>query len=232
MYHRPSRAALELASGGLRHDLAGMTGSVSPDAIISAFWRVLAEGGWRGLTMRGIAAESGLSLAELRRTFDSPHAILEAHGRAVDAAVLEGTIDDPGASVRDKLFDVLMRRLDALQPDRPGVVRLMHDLPMSPLLAIWLSTRMLPSMAWMLEAVGLDASGPSGLLRAKGLGGVWLAALRAWEKDDSADLSATMAALDRALDRADRLARMLGFTETSRVTQPEPAIALAGPDSI
>ena len=202
-----------------------MTGSTSPDAIIPAFWRALAERGWHGLTMRDVAAEAGISLAGLRRVFDCPQAILEAHGRAVDAAVLEGTVDDPGASARDRLFDVLMRRLDALQPDRAGVVRLLHDLPTSPLLALWLSTKMLPSMAWMLEAAGLDATGPAGLLRAKGLGTVWLSALRAWEKDDSADLSATMAALDRALDRADRIARMFGFTQTSRAPAAEPEVA-------
>lgn len=202
-----------------------MTGSTSPDAIISAFWRALAEKGWHGTTMRGIATEAGISLAELRRAFDCPQAILEAHGRAVDAAVLEGTVDDPGATARDRLFDVLMRRLDALQPDRAGVVRLMHDLPTSPLLALWLSTKMVPSMAWMLEAAGLDATGPSGLLRAKGLGTVWLAALRAWEKDDSVDLSATMAALDRALDRADRVARMFGFAEKSRASEAEAEVA-------
>lgn len=202
-----------------------MTGSTSPDAIISAFWRTLAGHGWHGLTMRGIAAEAGIPLVELRRAFDCPQSILEAHGRAVDAAVLEGTVDDPGASARDRLFDVLMRRLDALQPDRAGVVRLMHDLPTSPLLALWLSRKMLPSMAWMLEAAGLDATGPSGLLRAQGLGTVWLAALRAWEKDDSADLSATMAAMDRALDRADQVARMLGFTQKSRAAAVEAELA-------
>jgi ubiquinone biosynthesis protein COQ9 len=202
-----------------------MTGPSSSDTIVSAFWRVLADRGWHGVTFRGIAAEAGISLAELRRAFDCPQAILEAHGRAVDAAVLEGTVDDPGASARDKLFDVLMRRLDALQPDRAGVVRLMHDLPTAPLLALWLSAKMLPSMAWMLEAAGLDATGPSGILRAKGLGTVWLAALRAWEKDDSADLSATMAALDRALDRADRIARMFGFAETSRASASETEVA-------
>ncbi|TCH96800.1 TetR/AcrR family transcriptional regulator [Roseococcus sp. SYP-B2431] len=199
-----------------------MTGATSSDAIISAFWRVLADRGWHGVTMRGIAAEAGIPLAELRRSFDGPQAILAAHGRTVDAAVLEGTVDDPSASARDRLFDVLMRRLDALQPDRAGVVRLMHDLPTAPLLALQLSTQMLPSMAWMLEAAGLDATGPSGLLRAKGLGTVWLAGLRAWEKDESADLSATMAALDRALDRADRIARMFGFAPR------EPAAASAG----
>lgn len=207
-----------------------MTGSPSPDAILSAFWRVLAERGWHGVTMRAVAAEAELPLAALRRSFDDPRALLDAHGRAVDAAVLEGTIDDPGASARDRLFDILMRRLDALQPDRAGVVRLLHDLPKAPLLALWLSTKMLPSMAWMLEAAGLGASGPAGLLRAKGLGAVWLAALRAWEKDESEDLSSTMAALDRALDQADRIARTFGFSETSQVAAIETELSSAAPE--
>ena len=181
--------------------------STMDPAIISAFWRVLAGSGWHGLTLRAIAAEAGLPLAALRRQAASPLHILAAHQRALDAAVLEGTVEDLGSTPRDRLFDVLMRRLDALQPDRAGVIRLMRDLPRAPLLALWLAPRNAGSLAWMLEAAGLDAAGPGGLLRVQGLGAVWLAALRAWEKDESEDLSATMAALDRALDQADRVAR-------------------------
>ena len=44
-----------------------------------------------------------------------------------------------------------------------------------------------------------------------GLAGVWLATIRAWARDDSADMAATMAALDNALDRAERIARSLGL---------------------
>lgn len=195
-------------------------------AIITGFWRALALRGWHGLTMRDVAAEAGLSLAALRRRFASPLAILEAHGRAVDAAVLEGTVDDAGATPRDRLFDILMRRLDELQPHRDGVGRLLRELPGTPLLALWLATRLPNSMAWMLEAAGIEASGPFGLARAKGLGLVWLRTLQVWEKDESPDLSASMAALDRALDGADRAARTLGLAtdEPPSPTQhsPEP----------
>jgi len=64
-------------------------------------------------------------------------------------------------------------------------------------------------MAWMLEAAGLGAGGLAGLARAKGLTAVWLATIRAWADDDSVDLGPTMAALDRALDRAEQVARAL-----------------------
>ncbi|UPY37415.1 TetR family transcriptional regulator [Sediminicoccus sp. KRV36] len=202
----------------------------APDqAILSAFWRVLAGSGWHGLTLRAVAAEAGLPLADLRRHFTCPLEILGAHQRAVDAGVLEGTVEDMSSTARDRLFDVLMRRLDALQPDRPGVVRLLHDLPRAPLLALWFARRNLSAMAWMLEAAGLDAAGPAGLARAQGLGAVWLAALRAWEKDESEDLSATMAALDRALDQADRVARWLRWAPVEASASDAPMEA--GPDA-
>lgn len=201
--------------------------STMDPAIISAFWRVLAGSGWHGLTLRAIAAEAGLPLAELRRQAASPLHILAAHQRAMDAAVLDGTVDDLGSTPRDRLFDVLMRRLDALQPDRPGVIRLLRALPRTPLLALWLAPRQASSMAWMLEAAGLEAAGPAGALRVQGLGAVWLAALRAWEKDESEDLSGTMAALDRALDQADRVARWLRMAPREPAAEAEPT----GPDA-
>jgi hypothetical protein len=50
--------------------------------------------------------------------------------------------------------------------------------------------------------------------------GVWLWTLRTFERDDSEDLSATMAALDTALGRADRIATCLSGGRSS--TEPEP----------
>ena len=127
----------------------------------------------------------------------------------VDRQVLDGTIPTEGETARDRLFDVLMRRLDAMQPHREGILRFMKDLPFHPFLVLSLGAAMERSMGWMLEAAGLDSHGAAGLARIKGLTAVWVYTLRAWLKDDSADLAATMAALDRALDRADQLARSL-----------------------
>jgi hypothetical protein len=60
-------------------------------------------------------------------------------------------------------------------------------------------------------------------LRRKGLLGVWLWTLRAWERDDSADLAATMAALDTALARAGRAAQWLEFRRAEPPVEPGPA---------
>nr|MCU0987490.1 hypothetical protein [Acetobacteraceae bacterium] len=68
----------------------------------------------------------------------------------------------------------------------------------------------------------LPASGITGQLRAKALLALWLAAFRAWAKDESADMSATMAALDRLLDRAEGLARTLEPLIPGGVREAEP----------
>ena len=65
------------------------------------------------------------------------------------------------------------------------------------------------TMTLILEAAGISASGPFGMLRAKGLLVVWLATARVWLKDESPDLGPTMAALDRNLRRAERLAMQI-----------------------
>jgi len=128
-----------------------------------------------------------------------------------------------GESPRDQSFDVLMRRLDQLQPHRAGVVRFMKDLPFDPAFAIGLGFATERSMAWMLEAAGIGSRGIAGQLRKRGMMGVWVYTLNAWTKDESADMSATMAALDKALDRADQIARSLDPEARKQPAKPEAA---------
>lgn len=189
--------------------------------LVTGLWQVVAAHGWPGLTMRRVAAASGIDPAEIRRRCPTPCDLLALHGRVVDQLVLEGTAPDeaPDANTpRDRVFDVLMRRIDALQPHRAGILRLLDDLRQDPLLGLVLLAALPRSMAWMLEAAALGTGGLAGLARAKGLTAVWLATLRAWVEDDSADLGQTMAALDRALDRAEQVARMLRLEPGDRAS--------------
>jgi ubiquinone biosynthesis protein COQ9 len=186
------------------------TATDSDTRLVAGLWQVVARHGWRGLTMRRVSENSGVPLADLRRRCPTPLALLALHRRATDRQVLEGTVPGTdGESSRDRLFDVLMRRVDALQPHRRGVLRLLDDAKTDPFLALALLSGLPHSMAWMLEAAAIGTLGCAGALRAHGLVGVWLYTLRAWTRDASADLGSTMAALDRALDRADQAARTL-----------------------
>jgi ubiquinone biosynthesis protein COQ9 len=140
-------------------------------------------------------------------------------GRRADQQALTGATADGPA--RDRLFDVVMRRFDALQAHRGGVLAVMRALPAHPGLALALGLATQASMAWMLEGAGIGATGWRGLFRSKGLAVVWLYTMRAWERDESTDLSGTMAALDRALTRAEQFGDMLDGVAASPA-RPKP----------
>lgn len=192
-------------------------------ALIAALWRVIAAHGWPGLTMGRLAAESGTPLATLREKFPSRLDALILHGRLVDRAVLAGTVPGQGGAARDRLFDVLMRRLDAMQPHRAGILRFLADMRRDPSLAALLGPQLALSMRWMLDAAEIGGSAGQRRALALGLVAVWLAAVRAWAEDGSEDLGPTMAALDRALDRAERIARTLRLLPAEAAdAAPEP----------
>jgi ubiquinone biosynthesis protein COQ9 len=188
-----------------------METSTSDETLIAALWCVIAAHGWPGLTMRRLAAEAGIDTATLRERFPTRLDLLLLHGRVIDQAVLAGTIPGQGGTERDRVFDVLMRRLDAMQPHREGILRLFEDMRRDPPLALALVPHIGIAMRWMLEAAEIEAKSCQARLLAMGLAGVWLATIRAWARDDSTDMGSTMAALDAALDRAERIARPLGL---------------------
>ncbi|MFC7473230.1 TetR family transcriptional regulator [Dankookia sp. GCM10030260] len=178
--------------------------------LLAGFWQVVAAHGFQGVTLRRLAAASHLPRGEIAaRCPDGPRDLLALHGRAMDAAVAAGTVPGQGGTPRDRVFDVLMRRIDAMQPHRAGLVRLLEELRTEPALALCLLAGLPRSMGRLLRAAEIDPAGVFGALRVQGTTAVWLATVRAWVEDDSVDLGATMAALDRALDRAEQVARSL-----------------------
>lgn len=185
-------------------------GKPPADLMVDAAFALAAERPWRELSLREIAEASGLSFAEAYRHCPSKQSILEAFLRRIDAAVLaEGPVSDEEGSARDRLFDVLMRRFDALQPYRKALASILLDQPREPVSALAGLAGLQRSMGWMLETAGLDAGGLRGQLRVQGLTLIYLATLRTWLRDDSMDLAKTMAALDGYLRRVEGVLRRL-----------------------
>ena len=194
-----------------------MTDQEFEAALVDAAFALGAEAGWSRVSAAAAARHAGLDLARARFLFPCTGTVLKKFGRLADASALTGAAAD--GNTRDRLFDILLRRFDYLQARRAGVVALMRHLPACPPLAVALAEMNIASMGWLLEGAGVSATGFSGMLKKRGLLAVWLYGLRAWAKDDSPDLTATMAAVDSALARAENCA--LRFSP-SRPAEPAP----------
>jgi AcrR family transcriptional regulator len=190
--------------------------------VIDTALELAAQRGWRSLTLAEIAEAAGLSLAQLHAQFASKPAILLALNGLVDEAMLAGGPTD-GATPRERLFEVLMRRFEALEPHKDGVAAALRDGPDDPATALCGGLRLLRSMAWTLEAAGIGSAGLLGFARTKVLAGIYLSTLPVWLRDDSADLGRTMAALDRRLARAESIATLCGGRGRRRRGRPDDA---------
>ncbi len=197
---------------------------VSPELMAACFSQI-AVGGWYRFSVAEAAQVAGIPLDAARRQIGCRAGFLLAFGRMADAAAVAGAQGE--GAPRDRLFDVLMRRIDVLQAHRDGVTALLKGVMFDPAAALLLATASLSSMGWLLAAAGLEASGPLGQLRRKGLLAVWLWTVRAWQRDTSEDLSATMAALDQSLGKAGQIAGWIqGQAPTEPAADPLPDSAV------
>jgi AcrR family transcriptional regulator len=185
-------------------------GGTDRDKIVAAFMALLAEKRFEQIGFGDIAARAGLTLAACRAEFGATLPILAAHMKELDRKVLANAGGDIAEEPpRERLFDVLMRRLEMMAPYREAIRSLMKSAQCNPGLALALNGLALRSQTWMLTAADIDAAGPRGVIRAQGLAMLFASVLRTWVDDDDEGLARTLAALDRALARGQRWSGML-----------------------
>jgi len=185
-------------------------GNGDRDKAVDAFMALLAENSFEQIGLAEVAGRAGIKLSQLRAEFGSTLAIFAAHIKDIDKTVLAGGDSDMSEEpARERLFDVLMRRLEALAPYKDAVHSVMRSARRNPGLAFALNAMAVRSQHWMLEAAGIGASGPRGALRAQGAALMFARVLSVWINDDDEGLDRTMSALDRGLSSAERWAGFL-----------------------
>jgi AcrR family transcriptional regulator len=206
---------------------AGSTPQQSPrDAIIDALLALAAERRWEDISISDVAERAGVSLARFREAFPSKGAVLAGFSKRLDTIVLEGTDDSLIAEpAKERLADVLMRRLDAMAPYRAGLKGVAEWARRDPVSAVALNRTLVNSMRFMLEAAHIDTEGSVGALKTQGLAFGWASVLNTWFDDNDPEFAKTMAALDRMLERGGRL---VGYAQDChQLTAPLRAFASA-----
>jgi ubiquinone biosynthesis protein COQ9 len=174
--------------------------------VIKAALDLAAERPWQDGALRDIADRAGVPLADIRNDFAGKPAILAKFIRLVDDAVIaKAPGRDAGQPARDRVFDVLMTRLEVLEPYK-AAIRSIADAPGT---RMALAKKARASQAWMLHAAGIGTDGPLGTARVAGLASIYGSLLRTWLEETDPAYPRTMAALDRRLKRGEAVLRSL-----------------------
>jgi len=166
---------------------------------------------WREVTLLKLADEAARPISDFYGASlgEAVDCVEEAFDRAI-AENVEAL--DPGQSVRDRLFELIMRRFEAMEPHRAAVLAMEHNQDRDPTLMAAAHQRQVRCARWVLALAGLEADGMTGQARAQGLGVIIGQARAAWRGDSAGDYAKTMASLDKNLRRAEEMfGRWAGF---------------------
>ena len=169
------------------------------DRIIDALMTLAGDMRWDQITLSMIAAKADVSLADLRDHYPSKGAILGGFSKRIDRIVLDATGEDMlGEPARERVLDIMMRRLDALAPYKAGLKEIRNATRRDPLMLAALNQLALNSWRYMLAAADIETEDELGLLRIQGAALVFVRTLDTWFDDEGDDLARTMAKQGKA----------------------------------
>ncbi|MBO0343832.1 TetR/AcrR family transcriptional regulator [Roseibium sp. CAU 1637] len=181
-----------------------MANAKTAQKILTAYMALLGEHDYNDVTLSRLAETADVSLATVRENFASRADLIAGFASMIDQQVLDER--DPEMAdqpARDRLFDVLMTRLDKLEAYKAGLKTLMAAVRADPALALELNSVAVRSQTWMLTAAGIDFNGVRARLVSQGLAISFAKVLCSWLDDADPGLARTMAKLDRELDKGE-----------------------------
>ena len=176
---------------------------------------------WRTLTLLDLARASGRPVSDFYGASmgEAVDCVEEAFDRAIS-----GDLEtlDASQTVRDRLFDLIMKRFEAMEPHRAAILAMEAGVDRDPILLAAPHQRHVRCARWVLALAGLEADGMTGNARAQGLGVIIGQARGAWRGDDAGDFTKTMASLDKNLRRAEEMfGRWAGFEAKPKTDSAE-----------
>lgn len=170
--------------------------------ILKTFLDLLSEHPYEDVSLPLIAETANVKLSEMRGAYASKLKLVAAFLEQIDTAVLDERDEDMGDQPpRDRLFDILMSRIDAMA-DHKDAVRALHKAARKdPALALDFNALEVRSQKWMLIAAGIDVSGVKATVVAQGLSIAFARVVDVWLDEEDEGMPRTMARLDKELDK-------------------------------
>ena len=165
---------------------------------------ILKKKSWNAFTLEQI-----LKNVKVKKTYKTKFDLLKAISKYVDYLLINKTKFIENSSSKDMLFEVLMARFDILEINRKAFLEIYNILKKNPQQFIILLPTFLESMITTAELAKYKVNGLKGTVRLKGLMLIYFITFFRWLDDKDPSLEKTMTALDKNLDQAEKLSKLL-----------------------
>ncbi|HWA31080.1 MAG TPA: hypothetical protein VG867_08275 [Rhizomicrobium sp.] len=174
------------------------------DKLADAALKLLAKKSWRDLALADVAKAAKVPLATLQDLRGGKSALVGLVLTKIGAETAKRYKPESDIA-RDRLFDVALCWFEVNAKRKAAVRALYEGLKYDPITLIEQRGAFISAAQWLMTLAEAD-KGPAVQLRALAFGAIMTRAIPVWLKDD-AELTGTMARLDRDLSRADSFAK-------------------------
>jgi AcrR family transcriptional regulator len=158
-----------------------MTMSSPRERVVDAALVLATRHDYGDVTLSDIAHEANITLAELRDLFPSKGAIIGGFLRRIDRQILQEQNEiHHSEPMRERLYEVLRRRLLVLGPYRESIISIKNWVSRDPLTQTALNREVINSMRFMLEAAEIESDGTLGAIKLQGLVFLWWRVINVW----------------------------------------------------
>ena len=186
--------------------------------LIKKSFELVSEIGWENFNLKLLAEKNKFELDDIKTIFKTKSSVLKEFSIMIDEEVVNSInqndfIDNP---VKDNLFEIIMMRFEKLKPYKNGILKILNSAKKNPLILKKVSRQLFSSLDFFLEVSNAKDNFLFDKFKLSALFVIYSYVFNIWLKDDSDEMSKTMAELDSLLSKSEIIVKKLINTRNFR----------------
>ena len=176
--------------------------------LVKSSFNIIEKSGWTSFSLQKLSDTEKISINEIKLFFKSEITVLDELSKMIDIKV-EKSFDYEEltkTSVKDNLFELIMLRLEFMQPYRNALKNIKNSFKSDPLVAKSVAKNVMNSLDFYLELTNAFNDSFLDIFKKKSIFLIYSYIFMIWLEDDSDELSKTMSELDKLLTFSEKIA--------------------------
>ena len=176
--------------------------------LVKSSFNIIEKSGWKSFSLQKLSYAEKIPINEIKIFFKSEITILDEFSKMIDIKV-EKSFDYEeltNTSVKDNLFELIMLRLEYMQPYRNALKNIKNSFKSDPLVAKSVAKNVMNSLDFYLELTNAFNDSFLDIFKKKSIFLIYSYIFMIWLEDDSDELSKTMSELDKLLTFSEKIA--------------------------
>ena len=176
--------------------------------LVKSSFNIIEKSGWKSFSLQKLSYAEKIPINEIKIFFKSEITILDEFSKMIDIKV-EKSFDYEeltNTSVKDNLFELIMLRLEYMQPYRNALKSIKSSFKSDPLVAKSVAKNVMNSLDFYLELTNAYNDSFLDIFKKKSIFLIYSYIFMIWLEDESDELSKTMSELDKLLSFSEKIA--------------------------